>query len=357
LIQRYGKERVIKGVLRLRDNSITVQVEGALTQFTGPPAPEFVTPETLALDLEAAGGDLEALEAAIGEEASPPLQPQDCVFRRHPRQGPPPGRKPLWSVERDGRHILLLGSVHLMRPEDYPLPRGVEEAYAASRTIAFEMDVGQLRTPWALGEMTASALNPAGRGLAQTISAKTRELFETKVAALGLSMAQFDRFKPWLSAIMVMGIALQRLGYDPELGVDRHLWARAKKEGKSCLYLETLEEQIGLFAAMDDREQDSLLRQALTDMEMARDMAPLMVEAWRSGDMDRLGGLMHASFTDHHELYERLMVRRNRAWLPRVESFLEREGSTLVVVGAGHLAGRGGLLELLSASGCSVTQH
>ena len=80
------------------------------------------------------------------------------------------------------------------------------------------------------------------------------------------------------------------------------------------------------------------------------------MSAWRSGDAARLATLLSKEFREFPALYRPLVTDRNQHWLPQIEQFLQEDRNTLVVVGALHLVGRGGLLELLRQAGYQPTQ-
>jgi hypothetical protein len=146
------------------------------------------------------------------------------------------------------------------------------------------------------------------------------------------------------------------LGFDPNHGIDRYFYGRAKKENREVLGLETLEYQINLFDGMAERTQEAMLLQTLKDIHSIEGAIDTIIKAWSSGDMKTLDNVLLRSLKEYPEVYQRLILDRNRAWLPKIESYLSQNENYLVVVGAGHLAGKDSLIEMIMAKGYSVEQ-
>jgi len=83
-------------------------------------------------------------------------------------------------------------------------------------------------------------------------------------------------------------------------------------------------------------------------------MAGELLETWRSGDEARLYNLIHEGFEAYPTLYETIMLKRNRSWIPEIEKFLQMDEDVLVIVGAGHLVGPDSLIDLLRRTGHRV---
>ena len=217
-------------------------------------------------------------------------------------------------------------------------------------------DIGQMDDPATLQRMMKQGLYPNDTKLAEKISDETYGLFQQEVTALGLPIAHFERFKPWLSALTIIALELKRLGFDPKHGIDQHFFNKAKQDGKECVFLESVDYQLGLFANMDDNQQESFLKQTLKDLKIVDTMAQQMIQAWQTGDIDQLGAILQMCFKDHPELYERFVIDRNRAWIGRIEDLMKQGEDVLVVVGAGHLVGKESLIELLRVKGYEPVQ-
>jgi uncharacterized protein YbaP (TraB family) len=144
--------------------------------------------------------------------------------------------------------------------------------------------------------------------------------------------------------------------YGTSKGVDRYFFNRAKKDAKEIIPLESAEYQLKLFAQMDEREQESFLRQTLEDLEVTETMASDMVNAWKSGDVEKLNSIMQMSFKEHPDMYDRFVLRRNENWISKIEDLINQDDNVFVIVGAGHLVGTKSLLDLLKVKGYKIEQ-
>jgi uncharacterized protein YbaP (TraB family) len=262
----------------------------------------------------------------------------------------------LWSIKTDKATVYLLGSFHLLKSDSYPLDRNIETAYRDCKRVVFETDIDAANDPAFQARMLSQGLYPEGQTLEQNISKATYGLLEKKLIEVGLTVDQVSRFKPWFCALTLAALKLKRMGFDPQYGIDGYFFNKAKKDSKEKLFLETLDSQIALFSALGGVAAEAFLRQTLKDLEVAETMLPDMVCVWKTGDAARLESIMTTSFKDYPDIYDRFIVQRNRAWAGTIEQLLAQGGTTLVVVGAGHLVGPENLLQLLKNKGYNMEQ-
>ena len=260
----------------------------------------------------------------------------------------------LWETRGKNNTVYLLGSLHVMTPGAYPLPLRLEEAYQKCGLVVLEADPDESTSPVFQERVLRLGQYPPGQTLKQQLSSSTYQRLENRVLSHGLTIQAFEGFRPWLAGVTLSLLEFQKLGFSPEYGIDQHFFRRAGKDGKRTAYLETADFQVGLFASLVDTDAENLLRQILDDLEDLKTMAGELLETWRSGDEARLYNLIHEGFEDYPSLYERIMLRRNRSWIPEIEKFLQMDEDVLVIVGAGHLVGPESLVDLLRRAGHPV---
>ncbi len=268
------------------------------------------------------------------------------------------GHTTLWAVA--GRHntVYLFGSVHVLRPEDSALPPAVQAAFARARTIVMEVAIDGGFAPEALrAAMLAQGLLPADQTLRALLGEELYRSLGEQAASLGLEVALLERFRPWVVALLLQQARLTRAGYAPDAGVEQQLARQARSARKPVLGLETFEEQLALFARLTDAQQRQFLGQTLAELDALDGQAGEIIAAWRSGDTARLGAFLARSESQSPELFHLLTTDRNRRWLPKVLELLESDADCLVIVGALHLVGPDGLLELLRQRGYQPVQH
>lgn len=263
----------------------------------------------------------------------------------------------LWTVPSQSNKIYLLGSLHVLKQDTYPLAAEIERAYADSRKIIFETDIAAMIEPGMQARLLELGIYPAEQNLFQHLDGTTRKLLAKKVSKIGLPLEQFTRFKPWFVALTLTTLELQRLGYNPAFGVDVYFFNRAKTDGKEIGFLEPAEFQIKLLGNMAAEDQNNFLSQTLKDLEMVNQLAGDLVKSWKTGDSDRLNDLLSKSFKDYPDLHDRLLIQRNKKWIKEIEGALRKNENALFVVGAGHLVGPESVVDLLQKKGYPVKQQ
>ena len=260
----------------------------------------------------------------------------------------------LWKASTRDGNVYLLGSFHLLKKRDYPLDARVETAYAAARSVVFEVDPDEMASPETLAAIQNLARFSDGRTLRSVISAETAEKLQ---AFLGgeAAMKGADAFKPWFMSVNLSVGMMSMTGLDPKLGLDQHFMQRARKDGKKIAGLETAVDQIGALDGAPMSEQAAMLTDALAPFAEVKQKINDMHDAWRSGDVERLAAMVNAEMAEKTPHSYRLLGRdRNLKWLPQLRGLLDEGGTHLVIVGAMHLLGEDGLVELLRQRGVKV---
>ncbi len=263
----------------------------------------------------------------------------------------------LWVIEAGAGRVFLLGSIHVLRQDSYPLPAAIEAAYAASRTVVFETDIDRMQDPAAQSRMLELGTYPQGRTLFAALGDDTRRRLERKLEAAGVPPQGVANLKPWMVALTLTSLEFQRLGFDPGLGLDIHFHQRAKADGKRLDGLETVEQQLQVFSALDAAGQEALLVETLQELDHLPRMSAEILAFWRSGDTAGLHGLLFKTIDQYPLIRDRVLTERNRAWLPKIEGLIRAGEPALVVVGAMHLIGPGSVIELLRQKGYRVEQQ
>jgi len=263
----------------------------------------------------------------------------------------------LWAIPSEGGAVFLLGSIHFMRADDYPLPPAMDTAYAACRAVVFETDISLMQDPRVQARMLELGMLPAGRSVFDTIGSETRRRLEAKLAETGVPGAAVAGFRPWMIALTLSAMEFQLLGFDPNLGVDMHFFNKAKADRKRVAGLETVEFQLQLLAGMNAAAEEAFLALTLQDLAQAPEVASEMVGLWRSGNAPGLQQLLFKTIDQHPDVRDRMLAQRNQAWAGKIEDLIRQGEPALVVVGAMHLIGTGSVVDLLQARGYRVEQR
>src|SRR5437667_4566164 len=269
----------------------------------------------------------------------------------------PAARNFIWKATGKEGAIYLVGSVHLLTKDFYPLSAAIETAYKDSDLLVEEVDLGDMQEPGAQFQMLSRGMLPSEQSLDKLVSPATFAAVSKRFTDIGMPVEPIKRFKPWLAGLTLMAMEWQKAGLDAELGLDKHFYDRAKGDGKNVEGLETIEYQLSRFDEMSAELQDRLLVETLKGIETEQANMTKLVDAWRAGDAAAVERIVLKDLEPEAQLYQRLLVERNKNWLPKLEALFARKGAAFVVVGAAHLVGPDGLVAMLKAKGYAVEQQ
>lgn len=263
----------------------------------------------------------------------------------------------LWKATRGSGSVYLVGSVHMLSKDYYPLSPSLDAAFADADLLIEELDFAEMMAPEAQLMLLTRGMLPAGQSLDAVVSKPTLDLVSARVAALGLPIEPLKRFKPWALALTLLAMEWKKAGFEPDLGLDRHFYDLARGLGRAVQGLETVAFQVSRFDEMSMVDQDRMLVQSLKDVETETAEVKTLADAWQAGDAAAVERVVLRDLRNDAQLYRRLIVERNQAWLPKVEALFNRPKPAFVVVGAAHLVGPDGLLAALRAKGYTLEQR
>jgi uncharacterized protein len=263
----------------------------------------------------------------------------------------------LWELHGKHNTVYLLGSIHVLRPRDYPLAPAVLDAYGNAKGVLMEVNMEELGSAEVQTEMLGSAMLAEGKTLTAILGAERYARADALARDVGVELSLFDQFAPWFVAEAISQQQLLQLGFQPESGVEMYFMARAHTDGKSMAGLESVHDQISVFENMSmDTQADYLL----SSLEQAHGLAAevdSMVHAWQRGDTQWFVNELQSEFGRDPKLYDSVLVARNRKWVPKIEALLNDDKNYLVIVGTGHLVGAGSVIDLLKKDGIGAVQR
>jgi len=262
----------------------------------------------------------------------------------------------VWVVTSPTSTVYLAGSYHILRSSDYPLPPEFEAAYGQSTRIVFEVPPGGMEEPEVRARLARMAVYENGTTLQQHLTARAYGKVEAFCQERGYPVTQLHSLRPWMLAMTLMILEMQRLGLQPTGGVDEFFDTKARQDGKAIEGLETVDEQIKFLTLLDRGMDDELVIQTVGELEQLNAKLAALVNAWKKGDERGLAELLLKELKEYPRLYRVLIVERNQRWLQRIEGYLTRPARVMVIIGAAHLAGPDGLLEALRQRGYTVAK-
>jgi len=258
------------------------------------------------------------------------------------------------ATSKTGGRVYLCGTIHILREADYPFAPAYEAAYADARKLVFELPPGSGEGGEMNAQMQKLAGLPKGATLESTLGKEMAESVLKWASERGVAPAVVGGFQPWYLALLIAAVEYGQMGAQPEKGVDNYFEARASRDRKPGEGLETVEFQINLFSKLSPAQQKELLQQTLAEVKTMAGDFEQMIKAWKQGDLVALHEMLFREAARYPDLVDLFLINRNKAWLERLDQFLKKGERVMLLVGAGHLTGDQGLIELLKAKGYSV---
>ncbi|WOI38953.1 TraB/GumN family protein [Alteromonas sp. CI.11.F.A3] len=260
----------------------------------------------------------------------------------------------VFKVSNGENTLYIGGTLHLLSESDYPLPNAYDTAYQHSETLVFETDLDALETQEFAQSMMKKLTYTQGNSLADDLSEKTIANLSAHMEARGLSLSNFMMYKPAFLSITLSMIELQIMGLTSE-GVDKHFFNRGKNDNKTILWLESPEQQLSFIQKMGNGDEDAFIQYTLEDIETLPQVLPKMKSSWKAGDIDKMYEESMADFkSEYPDIFDTLLSSRNKSWMQFLVEALATKSTEFVLVGALHLPGELGVLNMLEQQGFSV---
>lgn len=262
----------------------------------------------------------------------------------------------VWRATDGESTVYLGGTVHLLRPEDYPLPEEFDQAYEGSSELFFETDISSMNNLSVQAQMLQKLSYSDGRTLKDVLDTETYAALETYTDGLGMPLMMLEQFKPGMIISTLQVLEFQRMGFTPQ-GVDAFFNTQALTDGKSVGALETLDEQISFLAEMGEGNESEFIMMSLEELDNTANLMGEMIAAWRAGDSEVLRTLFVDDMLKRAPaVYDSLLRKRNLRWIPQIEAMFDDPEIEFVLVGAAHLVGADSIVELLRARGYVVSK-
>lgn len=298
--------------------------------------------------------------AALAALALAACGPKDAVSAGGPPASSPPTAvekgPAMWRVADADSTIYLFGTFHI-------LPAG-----AKWTTLSF--DAAMKETPVTLTEVdttsaeaqkTMSALvtelgfNPPGVTLTGLLGPVRAVRFSSVASRYGMPMSALEPMKPWLAMITLSVAIMEKEGFDARNGAEETILKRAGAEGDRIAHLESAEFQIRALASLDEAEILADFDASLAEYEDFDGYAARVLDAWTTGDVKALEKETLEEMRSAAPVSFRILIKdRNAAWVKEIESMMAGDEDYFIAVGAGHLIGDGGVVDMLRRKGFAV---
>lgn len=263
----------------------------------------------------------------------------------------------MWKLQHHAAIVYLVGSIHALTPDFYPLPKAYEDAFAKADRIAVELDPEKLDPNKSARLIQSKMWLPKGVTIDSYLSDSQKIQLKTFAEQNGSQYERIVHLRPWMLVEQLTQAQLKDSQYQSEFGIDMHFLKQAKQRNLPVLEIETLQQQINAIADAPFQAQLAMLTTSLEQMDDVDYMAQ-MTEYWRQADADGLYHFVYQDVLDTPQLkpmMESLLDHRNERMADVISIYVgqaERQPmTTFIVVGALHLSGPNSIIKELEQKG------
>lgn len=262
-----------------------------------------------------------------------------------------------WQVkdEKSGSMVYLLGSMHFGHSSFYPLNPKITQAFERSEVLAVELDITQIDPVKTMQLILSFGQLPAGHTLKSAMDNLTWNRLVDRCQQLGMDIRAFESLKPWFVALQLVGLQLNFSDFKQSLGIDRYFLERVGS--RQVVAFETIEQQLSLFNDLEIATQVEFLRETLTEFDRGESYLLELAQYWQEGDIANLEKFIIVPMRDNPKtsvLFKKIFTERNYQMVDSTIALLNRGKTAFVIVGAGHLVGTEGIVNLLKDKGWKI---
>lgn len=266
----------------------------------------------------------------------------------------------MWSVRHGGAPVsYILGSIHVMKESSYPLKTRISTAFNSSSQLVVEADISDEKSYELSDFLMRNCTYRDNSDLKNKISKATYMRLDEYLSKRDTSIRQYLSFKPWFVAFRLTLEEVIKSGYNPELGIDRHFLVQARKKKMKVIQLEGVAEQVKVLNSMTEKQQELFLLYTLNDRSNSAKGLEMMTDLWTEGDVRGFENMVFKDIKNNREfmsVFDILVNQRNVNMTDKIVKALRPDKSSFIIVGAAHLVGRSGIINLLKQRGYELKQ-
>ena len=260
----------------------------------------------------------------------------------------------LWDLTKDGKTMSLFGSLHVGKPDFYPLPESVIKRFEEATVLAVEADVTLPETQQACLKLAAT-----DEKLENMLSGDDFAALNGYIKASAIPDSTINKRKLWMVNLALVGAELNQLGVDFGRGLDVTFLREAKLSKKRVVEVEGGAQQCGALAGATNAETTAALTRFLAAVRQNRMEKRLeqMLTSYRAGDGLSMNQVVNEEFGDSKEgmmAKQRIFDNRHPSMAERIDGYFKSPERHFAVIGVGHMFGDNNLLEALTKRGITV---
>lgn len=260
------------------------------------------------------------------------------------------GNTLLWKIEKAGNEpSYLYGTIHMINEEFYHFSTYLKKKVMESDAII--MEVGGMPNPVAAYQLMLLDSGTVHRYFSKDQLVQLLEFMDTR---LGISPQEFDQTYGSMKPFLLLQTITQDYFEPSAKSYDLEVMALASEYSIPLIGLETIEQQLGLFDKIPTKKMAAMIMESIKDHDEEKAETLKLMEFYAEQKVDKLLPLLQKQSPEFMEFDDLFLYDRNRAWIPKLEQEMSKQ-SCFIAVGAGHLFGDNGVIDLLQLKGYSVT--
>lgn len=256
-------------------------------------------------------------------------------------------------VNKKGQSLYLGGTIHLLRPSDFPLPDEFQHAFDKSQMLVLETDLQKASSPENGQRILQQMSYSDGKNLSTELRPEVWKELQDYSAAHQVPIGQIMQFKPFMVSIVMVMQQSQKLGLTP--GVDFYFNQQARTQNKSLGELESFDDSLSFMEELNQLDPNVTIQSTLRDLQKMEDMMLTATSSWKAGDLksieEKIAMPMKKEFPD---MYRIIAIERNNKWMKKIDSMLATAEIEMILVGSLHLVGEDGMLNQLQQKGYTI---
>ncbi len=262
------------------------------------------------------------------------------------------GKGFFYEVSGSKGRVFLLGSIHIAKKGAYPLDTLVENCFINCSNFVMEINLSKFN----IKEIVDLGIYKDTTKLENVVPIKYLKIIDSLFNLYSIPKFIYNKLKPWVAVLLLSNLEISGNLKDIVPGTEQYLLSKIDST-KNILELESLVEQLEVFQNLYNLNPDLFFEYFLVRRDLSFIQFDDLYSAWESGDEKRLKDIMNEEtegFPLSSEYKNFLIENRNQKMLEKIENFTNQEGCFFVVVGAAHLLGKNGIVELLKQKGYKI---
>jgi uncharacterized protein YbaP (TraB family) len=256
-------------------------------------------------------------------------------------------------TNKQGETIYLGGTIHLMRPSDFPLPDEFQQTFDKTDVLVLEADLQKASSPEFGLQMMQMMMYRDGKNLSLDLRPEVWKELQDYATQNQIPVGQYMQFKPFMACLLMVIHHGQKSGLTA--GVDAYFNQQARMLQKKTGELESSEEILAFMETMNDQDPNSMVISTLRDLKSMDEMMVSLTKAWRAGDLATIEKeMLKPMKKEFPETYKIMVLDRNNKWMEKIQAMFKTPEKEMVLVGSLHLVGEDGLIKQLKSRGYKV---